>query len=248
MKKFKTEFVVPFYESNKLGELKPISIIRYLGETSELHSEHQKIGIDELRKNNWGWILYKWKVEINYYPKVKDRIIIETWTSSFHKFYAYREFKIYDSNMNEIGKARSLWIFLDTNRKRPIRIPKTFSEKYNLVDERVFDDFWDLEDKFKIYNTIDFHIRKSDIDYNDHVNNSNYLEWILETISLDIEKEYFLKEFEILYKKESLYGESIISQIDKGEYLKDKIAFNHKIIDQENQEEKTLARTIWNKR
>lgn len=248
MKKFKTEFIIPFYESNKFGEVKPISIIRYLGEVSELHSEYQNIGIEKLKENNYGWILYKWKVKINKYPKVKDKIIIETWTSSFYKFYAYREFRIYDSNMNHIGKARSLWIFLDTNRKRPTRIPKEFDGIYNLIDEKVFDDFWELEKEIEVDKTIDFHIRKSDIDYNNHVNNANYLEWILETIPVDIEKEYFLNEFEILYKQESLYGETIMSQRDKGDYLDNSIIFNHKISNKENNENRTLAKTLWSKR
>ena len=248
MSKLKTEFLIPFYESNKNGEVRPISIIRYLGEASEIHSENQNIGIDELRKNNHGWILYKWKVKIDKYPKVRDKIIIETWTSSFYKFYAYREFMIYDNNMNEIGRARSLWIFLDTKRKRPTRIPKEFNKIYDFVDERVFDDFWDLKKEIEIAGKVDFHIRKSDIDYNNHVNNSNYLEWILETLPLKLENEYFLNEFEILYKQESLYGERIISYSDEGNHLEDRLVFNHKIINKKDKEERTLARTVWKER
>lgn len=248
MKKFKKEFNIPFYDSNKFGEISPVSIIRYLGETSEAHSEHQKIGLDELRKNNYGWILYRWKVKMDHYPRVKDKIIVETWTSSFLKFYAYREFMIYDSNMNEIGRARTLWIFIDTDKKRPIRIPKEFDGIYSICSERVFEGFWDLDDEFKASNVLDFHVRKSDIDYNEHVNNSNYLEWIIETISKEIEEEYILNELEILYKKETLYGETITSQRDKGIYGEDTLIFNHRIVNKENREEKTIARTIWKKR
>lgn len=246
--RFKSEFIIPFYESNKFGELRPISIIRYLGEVSELHSEAQDIGRKELEKNNYGWILYKWKVRMDKYPKVKDKIFIETWTSGFYKFYAYREFKIYNINMEEIGRARSLWIFLDTRRKRPSRIPEEFNGIYKLVDEKVFDDFWELEEEIEIDQTIDFHIRKSDIDYNNHVNNANYLEWIVETIPVEMEKKYFLNEFEIIYKKESLYGETIISSRDKGDSAGGIISFNHKISDKKGRKTRTLARTIWKKR
>lgn len=248
MGKFKKEFCIPFYDSNKFGNLSPVSIIRYLGETSEAHSEHQNIGLDELRKNNYGWILYRWKVKIDYYPSVKDKIIIETWTSSFYKFYAYREFLIYDSNMKEIGRARTLWIFIDTEKKRPIRIPKEFNGIYDILDERVFEGFWDLQDEIEISYTLDFHVRKSDIDYNQHVNNSNYLEWITETISEEIEEEHFLSEFEILYKNETLYGETISSQRDEGTHDGDTIIFNHKIVNKEDKKERTIARTIWKKR
>lgn len=248
MGKFKKQYIIPYYETHKSGRVTPISLLKYLGETSGDHSDYNDIGIDELRKNNYGWVLYKWKARFEHYPKAKDKITIETWTSGFNKFYANREFIIYDDKGKEIGRATTLWIFLDINRKRPIRIPSEFAKIYDIIDEKVLDDFVELEEAFDISKELDFYVRKFDIDYNNHVNNVIYLEWILETIPEEIEKDYFLNEFEIVYKKETLYGDFIISQRDKGIFKEDYIIFNHSIVNKEINELKTIGKTIWKKK
>lgn len=248
MTKFKTEFIIPYYDCNKFGDVRPISLLRYLGEASSLHSDDIGMGLEECKKMNYSWILYRWKVNMESYPKAKDKIIIETWTSSFNKFYAYREFIVYDEGMNEIGRARTLWIFMDTEKKRPIRIPKEFDGIYNIIEDRVFEGFWDLEEELEVEESVDFHVRKSDIDYNEHVNNSNYLAWIMEIVDEEVQENYYLREFEIMYKKETLYPETILSQRDKKIIIDDTISYNHKIINKENKEEKTIAKTVWKKR
>lgn len=218
-----------------------------MGETSSYHSDSLGVGVKELRMKNYGWMLNRWRVKIYRYPVVKEKIVVETWTSSFDKFYATREFKIYDVNNNEIGKATTLWIFLDINKKRPIRIPKEFNQIYNIVDERLLHDFYDFSPDFPIEKTIDFHVRKSDIDYNNHVNNVKYLNWILEPVPDSIESNCILSEFDILYKREVTYGKLIVSAIDKGDFTGDNVEFLHKIMDSHNDSVNTYARTKWKK-
>ena len=95
---------------------------------------------------------------------------------------------------------------------------------------------------------LDLNVRLSDIDYNNHVYNAHYLEWVIETIPKYIEERYFLNEFEIVYKKETLYGESIVSQRDEGTDNGDYIIYNHSILSSDGSKQKTMARTIWKKK
>lgn len=248
MEKFTMEYIIPYYETDRYGRVTPVSLLKYLGETSSQHGDYQGVGFDELQRENHGWILYRWKVRFDHYPSVGDKIVVETWTSGFYKFYAYREFIIYDGSRREIGRATTQWIFLDIERKRPIRIPQKFDKIYNIIDEKVFEGFGELEDRVEVSECLDFNVRKSDIDYNNHVNNAHYLEWVIETIPEDIEERYFLNEFEIVYKKETLYGESIVSQRDEGTDNGDYIIYNHSILSSDGSKQKTMARTIWKKK
>ncbi len=50
MGKFKKQYIIPYYETHKSGRVTPISLLKYLGETSGDHSDYNDIGIDELRK------------------------------------------------------------------------------------------------------------------------------------------------------------------------------------------------------
>jgi acyl-ACP thioesterase len=213
MEKYTKEFIIPYYDTDKNGLLKISALLAYMEETSSFHSDALGIGVEELGKNNYGWMLNRWRARFYKLPKVKEKVIIDTWTSGFDKFYAYREFAVYDINNEPICNATTLWIFLDVEKKKPIRVPKEFNGIYKIVDEKLMHDFADFRDDFTTKEGMDFHVRRSDIDYNQHVNNVKYLDWILETVPEDVYENYQLHELDIQYKKELKLGTTIDSLI-----------------------------------
>lgn len=247
MPKYKKNFEIPFYDSDKNGNATPISILSYLGETSGAHTDKIGFGHQKISKLNYAWMINRWKVKIDKYPKVKDKITIETWTSGIDRFYATREFKIYDNEDNEIGRASTQWIFIDMIKKRPIRIPVEFKEIANPIDERLFDDYYKFEKNYITTEDIDFHVRRADIDYNNHVNNARYLSWMIEAIPQYIYEDYILEEFEILYKKEAKYGHTILSGINEQILDNCNGVFFHNIIDKESKENHAIGITSWKK-
>lgn len=54
-----------------------------------------------------------------------------------------------------------------------------------------------------------FQVRSSDLDMNQHVNNTVYLEWMLETLPETLQQCVF--EVDIVFTKECLYGDNIRS-------------------------------------
>lgn len=247
MSKYRKTFYIPNYDTDKHRRATPMAILTYLGETSGAHTDHIGFSVDSLKDINYGWMLNRWKVKINRYPSVKEKITIETWSSGIDRFYATREFVIYDEENLVIGKASTVWIFLNMEKKKPIRIPAEFNELINPIEEKTFDDFFDFKKDMKVEEYIDFHVRRSDIDYNNHVNNAKYLSWMLETIPEHVYENYMLNEFEILYKKETTYGNTILSgsnELDKSENI---YKYFHKILDINNEESHSLGITIWKK-
>ncbi|MBU5426336.1 hypothetical protein KQI41_07900 [Tissierella pigra] len=245
MKKYRKHFEIPYYESDKNGRLRQVSLLEYLGETSGEHTDYLGFNSEDIKELNCAWMLNRWKVKVLRYPKVKEKIIIETWTSKMDRFYANREFKIYDEENNEIGRASTVWIFIDMNKKKPVRIPTILFEKVNLVEEINFEDFYDFKKTIDIKDTLDFHVRKSDIDYNNHVNNTKYLSWVLETIPEDIYENCQLSEFELLYKKEAVYGNTILAGINILNEKNHEKDFIHKIMDIDTNEIHALGMTRW---
>lgn len=242
---FTEEFRVPYYESNIRGYATAESLLACMGEVATLHSDDVGLNIDNLRKNNYGWMLNRWKVKINDYPKARDWIQINTWASSFKKFYANREFKILDKDNKELISASSIWIFLDMKRKRPIRVTEEITSLYDAENTMLFEEFYDFTRDFSTEESLEFRVRKSDIDYNNHVNNVKYFQWMLEALPEYIDEEYILDEFEILYKKEVGLG-SLINSSYCEDREDDGIIVLHKI--EEQGDLRALGRTIWKKR
>ncbi|MGI6777524.1 MAG: acyl-[acyl-carrier-protein] thioesterase [Acetivibrionales bacterium] len=152
-KRFTHEFYIHNYETGKHKQATPISILHYLEETALSHTESVGLGIDRMKADGTAWILNRWSVRTNRYPCWKEKIVVETWPSSFRRFYATREFYIKDANENIIVRASSLWVYLNILKKRPLRIPEYFGElygvTYNLAVENPFKSF-----HFLLYPTV----------------------------------------------------------------------------------------------
>lgn len=241
---YNQEFKIPYYDTDKYGELRPVNLIKYLGELSMIHNS-LLVDLEELAKLNFGWMLNRWKVKVERYPRAGETIRIKSWISGVDKFYAYREFLVYDEENLVIGKATAIWIFIDMKRKRPIRITDDHYNLGNILNERVFHSFHRFNSDIDLGNLTDFHIRKGDIDYNDHVNNIKYLEWMIETIPDEIYKNYILSEFEIQYKKEIKYPNTILSGNKKLDAANGEINYLHKIVDKESRDEKSSGLSRW---
>ena len=54
-----------------------------------------------------------------------------------------------------------------------------------------------------------FNVRYSDIDSNGHVNNVNYVEWAIESVPLEVVKNFNIERIKIIFEKESIYGDEV---------------------------------------
>ncbi|HWP96298.1 MAG TPA: acyl-ACP thioesterase domain-containing protein [Syntrophomonadaceae bacterium] len=244
---FQKEYEIRYFQIDQSKEATPVSILHFLEDIAIFHSQAVGLGIDRLLEKRTGWILNRWVLRMEKYPRLGDKISIKTWTSRFERFYARREFMIDDPQGNPLGRASSLWIYLNVDKKRPLRIPEQFEQAYGVIEKMVMDDSYrDLPDMTDPETGMSFRVRRSDIDTNGHVNNARYVEWMIEGINGDLIQDYQLSELEVVYKKETVYGTNVYSEyqmINKAhpEYL-------HRILDKTEDRELALGRTVWQKR
>lgn len=244
MGKYRKVYHIPYYDTDKEGRITPYNILKYFGETSASQTDEFLLDVEE-EVSNYGWMLYRWKVKINKYPKAKEKVYIETWISQLDRFYAYREFVILNEDNKVLGVASTVWLMVDMTKKRPVRIPNTFIEGSKIINERNFSEFENFKEKLDIKNHIDFKVRRNDIDYNNHVNNTKYLLWIIEAVPNNIYENYTLGEFEIIYKKEIKYGDTISSGYVKEKEEEGKVLYTHKISGKANNDEHAYGKTKW---
>ncbi len=247
MSGFQKEYEINYYQIDQNKEATPVSILHFLEDVATFHSESVGLGIDRLLEEGTAWILQRWLLKMERYPVLGEKITTETWPSRFEHFSATREFRMEDAEGRLIGWASSLWIYLNTAKKRPVRIPEQFGRAYGLDQNRSLQAPFERFQKMTEANSeINFHVRRSDIDTNGHVNNVRYVDWMLEGIPEDLIRDHQLAELEVLYKKETLYGEDIVSEClligqNQPEYL-------HRITDENKKHDLALGRTVWRKR
>lgn len=197
-------------------KLKLSSLFSYFQDIASTHAGRIGYGVIELEKD-YGvtWVLLRIKVEILRNPEWLEDITIETWPQLPKKIEFDRDFIIRDSKDNIIIKAISTWLLLDI-KTREIRKSEIVRVNYSPVKtERAFD--YKLG-KIKAFDKLDFVYKKvigySDVDLNGHLNNTKYLDYIMDCFPLESHKHYAVKSIEVNYINEAFPGDTIILSKD----------------------------------
>jgi acyl-ACP thioesterase len=245
---WKDYFEVRLYEEGIYNHVPMQVICRYLQESASNHMSELGFSAKKLFLQNQIWVLSRLHVNIQKYPSWNERIKVETWLSGIKdSFLVFRDFHILYENNEIIGKATSLWLLLDLNTRRPIRVSKELlnfpSSKSSLLNINIRKQ---LERPKKVDIEKKFWVRLSDLDLNQHVNNTIYIEWFLETVPQDIWQNYFITSLEIDFRAESVYGDLVVSQTERDpKELPLPYIFKHRIFGSADNQELAVAKTVW---
>ena len=239
---------VHYYEINSQRQATPVTVMNYFEEAAVRQSEERGCGVGKLIGRGLIWVLTNWSMQMVRYPGWMEEVLVETRVCRFERFYAFRQFKIKDKKNNILGTADTQFIFYDLNRNRPVRVPPEIIEAFGINPEQTaVSNFPAIETAASYENRIEFGVRISDIDMNRHVNNTRYVEWMLETVPLQIHREYFPASIEVAYKKETMYGAQVVSETNQKSQSNDCMEFLHKVTDKADGSELARAATLWRK-
>ena len=186
-------------------------ILSILEETAGSHSSSIGYGLNDIPETHVSWAILNWKVEVLKRPKYFDNVTVKTWAREKNKIFCYRDFEVYDENNNLLIIATSKWIFLDTEKNSIMKIEDSFYNKYNPEEKSVFNtlDIPKLKEPENSIQTFKYSVKRSDIDINGHMHNTNYLGLVYEALPEDVYKNNIFNNFEILYKKEIKLNDNV---------------------------------------
>ena len=213
-----------------------------LQEMAWRHSVVEKVSVHELSaQHHISWVLSRLKIWIDRLPNYDETVTVKTYVQGVDKYFYHRDFKVIDANGIEIITANSVWGLMDIVKRRLTSIPEwMIAITPILVEENPVEK---VSGKILGINEVEiekrFDIRWHDIDSNQHVNNTKYVEWLMESVPTDILNKGILKSIDMIFKNESVLGDKITTQsqaIDDG--------FIHRILNQNGQELVT-GETVW---
>jgi acyl-ACP thioesterase len=241
---FEKQFELRYFEMNRFGEATPAMILTLLEETAAEHCYSIGQSLYDLEKQHIGWVLLSGVIQMERYPLYKERITIRTWLSQYSLIKGFRENIIMDAEGNVIGRAKGLWLFFDITKRRPVPIFESIHAKWKHNEEVCIDhDICIKLSPVEALNPgIEFRVRKSDMDSNNHVNNISYLHWLMESVPQEMLDHYFLYQIDGRFISEAQYGDTILTFIEKGNIPH---SFSHTIRTKSNNRVCATANTIW---
>lgn len=210
-------FYVGLRDINCLRELSNTSLLAYLEDVACMHSEIAGYGVTNIDTVKRSWILLSWKIKVIKRPKFNDILNVQTWSREIDKFYAFRDFRIYNQKKELVCIATSKWLFIDTEKEKIIKVTNDVAEKYEQEKESVFEekDLQKLNEPENYENKIKYKITRNMIDVNNHLHNIYYMDIAKEVLPEELSFSNEFDNFEIMYKKEIKLGDSVKAMYSK---------------------------------
>lgn len=199
------EYCLRASDFDKFNRIKPSSVLDLFQDAAGQHAEEIGVGYDEMIKRSYLWVLTKIKFKIISQPAAYQRVTVKTWPLAPNRLSYRREYCI----ENEVGErliiGSSEWVVIHSEKRRFLSVPDLYPFTDGFCEEIM------LEEKIgKIHDFDAQGIPRvvcagfSEIDVNNHVNNTKYASYVLDAINPSKADE--LELFQIDYRKEVLQG------------------------------------------
>jgi acyl-ACP thioesterase len=157
----------------------PFALFNYFQDAAEHHAEQIGVGRNVMLGAKHLWVLSRMSVVINARPKLDDEVLIRSWPRGYDRLFCVRDYDIADASGNTIVRARSGWLVVDYDKRRPLR-PETLG--YHIPKNEGLDAIsgtpFSLEKRNNLIKIGERRAAYSDIDSNSHVNNARYVQWV----------------------------------------------------------------------
>jgi acyl-ACP thioesterase len=185
-------------------------LFHLMTETASHHVDRCGVGIEDLRVNQEVWVLSRLLIAMEHYPRAGEEVLVKTWPRGIERLFALRDFLIYNTKGAVFGRATSNWLLLDIASRRPKRLERVFESMPVAPDQRA------LEQKLEKLPVLKsgeqaglVEATYSQIDRNNHVNNAEYVSWILDAFTPEIHRDYYLSRLQINFLAETKFLDRI---------------------------------------
>ena len=226
MKDYEKTTIIDFKETDRFLYLKLDSFVQMLNTTSMYHTVSLGLAPNYMEEMGLVWVLYSWKLHLEDGDHYAKKLSFRTF-AVFHKdIYSHRYFYVLDEGGKTVGYALSVWIVIDANKRKMVKIPEHIKDIYldkvdpslSPLQDRIVQGIEVKPLKKRRSSTFthekQFEIRFHDIDSNDHVNNTIYINWAMESLTTDENEQFLLdyvpEDLSIVYKKEKRPGGNVI--------------------------------------
>lgn len=199
------EYILRAGDFDKFDRIKPSAVLDLFQDAAGQHAEEIGVGFDDMLAQEYLWVLTRIKFEINSAPSRYQSVVVKTWPLAPNRLNYRREYCIEDMDGNKLIIGSSEWVVIHSTERKLLSVPDLYKLDGDYHNEVMFEgklgkvrDF-ETEISPRIVNA-----GFSELDINDHVNNTKYANYVIDAIN-PAENEA-LKTFQIDYRKEVMQG------------------------------------------
>lgn len=203
------DFSVRISDCDPTGKMRPASLLVEMQELAEAHSAQLGFSREHLIANGIVWILYRQHAVMYEYPAFGDAVRLITWPGKIEGPLFPRYFRLERANGRCLGEMVTSWVLVNIHTRRPMR-PSALPGEFPANEERTSS--LALPGMLRIEDAQPAHTRAvqySDLDVNQHMNNTRYLDWVCDLLPLDAMLKGGLERWQLNYISEAKAGENL---------------------------------------
>jgi medium-chain acyl-[acyl-carrier-protein] hydrolase len=189
----------------RLGAMVNLLIQSAIGSADKLG-----FGFGDLSQLHLFWVLRNLTVE-SYRPvRWSEELVVETWPKNIDGILYLRDFVVRDRMGEVVARATSGWLAVDRTTKRPKRFNSEQLEYFTHLKEK-HSLSYSPERLGEVSGNDEFFVKPTffDIDLNRHVTSTRYIDWMVDTLPIDLLLGSHPVKLSINYLKETMLGDSI---------------------------------------
>lgn len=214
-KTWKEQITVSSFDVGASGRLEAAALMRHFQEVAAHHADELGVGFSDLMKEKVFWALTHLQIEAERWPGMEEQITVETWPRGTQKLYTTRDFLVSDGSGKVIIRATSAWIMVDYLRKRPVRPAERLANIDFTPEKEAISSFPEpFVCEGDQQSEAERKVAYSDLDINQHVNNTRYVEWIMDAIGFQSDRS--ISSLNIHFSNEFRYNETALLKLKSG--------------------------------
>jgi len=206
----KTKFTVTSADADMFKRLKLSGLVNFLLQSAIYSAERLGFGLNFLNRENLFWVLSRMNLIIEKTMHWNDEVTIETWPKTVDGVLYIRDFFVWDKYSELVAKCSSAWLAIDIIRKKPKIIDGIISEKFHALSwKKSIEEFPAKLDYHQGEKASEINPTYTDTDLNKHITTTRYIDWLMDTFSLDFHENNYPKQLSINFLKETMINETL---------------------------------------
>lgn len=204
-KLWEKEYYLRASDFDKFNHIKPSAVLDLFQDAAGQHAEEIGVGFEEMAKRSYLWVLTKIRFKVILKPTAYQKVIVKTWPLEPNRLSYRREYCIENTDGERLIIGSSEWVVIDSEKRRFLSVPNLYPFTDGFYTELMFDEKMGKVQNFEAEGTPRIvNAGFSELDVNNHVNNTKYANYVLDAINPSKADE--LEAFQIDYRKEVLQG------------------------------------------
>ncbi|GHT14927.1 acyl-ACP thioesterase [Bacteroidia bacterium] len=206
---FSETHTIATYQVDSNCRLTIPNVLMLLQEIAWKHVNIHQLGYQDLHRQGLFWVLAKMKLVMHRYPKWTDTLQLNTWSKQPELLTAFRDFEGRDEQGNLYFSATSSWHILSLASGRPQAMTDFAKAFPHLAGEHaIAAPPAKLPAPANPQQTSNGVVHPSDIDMHLHVNNTRYVQWVVDSFGFEFLQHNAIQEMEVNFLSQAKDGDA----------------------------------------